>query len=121
LLIAGMVMAARMIGSSFATTAAEVVALKMLHALEVPFLLVGHLNTSPACDDVRLSATIYLVGFQFAKQVAAIFSPRLPAICMTGLASRTPMILGGIALVVTVISAFTLSGKAAPGALRARR
>ena len=36
-----MVMAARMIGSSFATTAAEVVALKMLHALEVPFLLVG--------------------------------------------------------------------------------
>jgi hypothetical protein len=31
------------------------------------------------------------------------------------------MILGGIALVVTVISAFTLSGKAALGALRARR
>jgi OHS family lactose permease-like MFS transporter len=93
LLIAGMVMAARMIGSSFATTAAEVVALKMLHALEVPFLLVGHLNTSPA--SIRLSATLP-GGFQFAKQVAAIFSPRLPAICMTGLASRTPMILGGM-------------------------
>ncbi len=34
-------MATRIIGSSFATTAVEVIALKMLHALEVPFLLVG--------------------------------------------------------------------------------
>lgn len=66
-------MAARMIGSSFATTAAEVVALKMLHALEVPFLLVGAFKYITGVFDVRLSATIYLVGFQFAKQVAAIF------------------------------------------------
>ena len=72
LLIAGMVMAARMIGSSFATTAAEVVALKMLHALEVPFLLVGAFKYITGVFDVRLSATIYLVGFQFSKQVAAI-------------------------------------------------
>ncbi len=63
LLIAGMVMAARMIGSSFATTAAEVVALKMLHALEVPFLLVGAFKYITGVFDVRLSATIYLVGF----------------------------------------------------------
>ena len=68
LLIAGMVMAARMIGSSFATTAAEVIALKMLHALEVPFLLVGAFKYITGVFDVRLSATIYLVGFQFAKQ-----------------------------------------------------
>lgn len=59
LLIAGMVMAARMIGSSFATTAAEVVALKMLHALEVPFLLVGAFKYITGVFDVRLSATIY--------------------------------------------------------------
>ncbi len=59
LLIAGMVMAARMIGSSFATTAAEVVALKMLHALEVPFLLVGAFKYITGVFDTRLSATIY--------------------------------------------------------------
>ena len=35
------IMSVRITGSSFATTATEVVILKMLHALEVPFLLVG--------------------------------------------------------------------------------
>jgi OHS family lactose permease-like MFS transporter len=49
LLIAGVIMATRIIGSSFATTAVEVIALKMLHALEVPFLLVGPSSTSPGC------------------------------------------------------------------------
>ena len=49
LLIAGVIMATRIIGSSFATTAVEVIALKMLHALEVPFLLGGHSSTSPGC------------------------------------------------------------------------
>ena len=53
LLIAGVIMATRIIGSSFATTAVEVIALKMLHALEVrsPFMdpdvlaLAGRLRT----------------------------------------------------------------------------
>ncbi|HIH3508286.1 TPA: oligosaccharide MFS transporter, partial [Escherichia coli] len=41
LLVAGGIMTIRITGSAFATTATEVVILKMLHALEVPFLLVG--------------------------------------------------------------------------------
>jgi OHS family lactose permease-like MFS transporter len=73
LLIAGVIMATRIIGSSFATTAVEVIALKMLHALEVPFLLVGAFKYITGVFDTRLSATIYLIGFQFAKQSAAIF------------------------------------------------
>lgn len=108
LLIAGMVMAARMIGSSFATTAAEVVALKMLHALEVPFLLVGAFKYITGVFDVRLSATIYLVGFQFAKQVAAIFLSAFAGNMYDRIGfQETYMILGGIALTVTLISAFT--------------
>ncbi|EHK2844459.1 oligosaccharide MFS transporter, partial [Escherichia coli] len=115
LLIAGMVMAARMIGSSFATTAAEVVALKMLHALEVPFLLVGAFKYITGVFDVRLSATIYLVGFQFSKQVAAIFLSAFAGNMYDRIGFQdTYMILGGIALAVTLISAFTLSGKAKP-------
>ena len=121
LLIAGMVMAARMIGSSFATTAAEVVALKMLHALEVPFLLVGAFKYITGVFDTRLSATIYLVGFQFAKQVAAIFLSAFAGNMYDRIGFQdTYMILGGIALVVTVISAFTLSGKAALGSVEGK-
>lgn len=112
LLIAGVVMAVRMIGSSFATSAVEVVALKMLHALEVPFLLVGAFKYITGVFDTRLSATIYLVGFQFAKQVAAIplsvFAGRMYD--QIGF-QHTYLILGTIALCATFVSAFTLSGK----------
>ncbi|MFX3080172.1 MFS transporter, partial [Klebsiella pneumoniae] len=92
--------------------AAEVVALKMLHALEVPFLLVGAFKYITGVFDVRLSATIYLVGFQFSKQVAAIFLSAFAGNMYDRIGfQETYMILGGIALAVTLISSFTLSGK----------
>ncbi|MGW8097710.1 oligosaccharide MFS transporter [Klebsiella pneumoniae] len=103
----------------FATTAAEVVALKMLHALEVPFLLVGAFKYITGVFDVRLSATIYLVGFQFAKQVAAIFLSAFAGNMYDRIGFQdTYMILGGIALTVTLISAFTLAGKTKTEPLR---
>ncbi len=91
LLIAGMVMAARMIGSSFATTAAEVVALKMLHALEVPFLLVGAFNTSPACltSGCRRPFTWWASSSPSRWQRSS--SPPSPAICTIGSVSRRPI------------------------------
>lgn len=48
LLLAGTIMSVRIIGSSFATSALEVVILKTLHMFEVPFLLVAALNILPA-------------------------------------------------------------------------
>ncbi|ECM9761837.1 MFS transporter, partial [Salmonella enterica subsp. enterica serovar Typhimurium] len=97
----------------------EVVALKMLHALEVPFLLVGAFKYITGVFDVRLSATIYLVGFQFSKQVAAIFLSAFAGNMYDRIGFQdTYMILGGIALTVTLISAFTLSGKAASEKMR---
>lgn len=112
LLIAGTIMAIRMLGSSLATSAIEVVALKMLHALEVPFLLVGTFKYITGVFDVRLSATIYLVGFQFSKQIAAIFLSAFAGNMYDRIGfQETYMILGGIALSVTLISAFTLSGQ----------
>ncbi|EPQ5245313.1 MFS transporter, partial [Escherichia coli] len=62
LLVAGGIMTIRITGSAFATTATEVVILKMLHALEVPFLLVGAFKYITAVFDTRLSATVYLIG-----------------------------------------------------------
>jgi len=110
LLLAGMIMSIRIIGSSFATTALEVVLLKMLHALEVPFLLVGTFKYITAIFDTRLSATIYLIGFQFAKQGTAIFLSAFAGNMYDRIGFHsTYMILGGLALGVTLISAFTLS------------
>ena len=61
LLLAGTIMSVRIIGSSFATSALEVVILKTLHMFEVPFLLVGCFKYITSQFEVRFSATIYLV------------------------------------------------------------
>lgn len=112
LLIAGAIMTTRIIGSAFATTVVEVVALKMLHALEVPFLLVGAFKYITGVFDTRLSATIYLIGFNFAKQMAAIFLSAFAGNMYDRIGFQdTYLILGSIVLVVTILSAFTLTGK----------
>ena len=112
LLIAGLIMAARIIGSSFASTVVEVVALKMLHALEVPFLLVGAFKYITGVFDTRLSATIYLIGFQFAKQSAAIFLSAFAGNMYDRIGFQdTYLMLGCFVLAITVVSAFTLSGR----------
>ncbi|MBU9831362.1 MULTISPECIES: MFS transporter [Rahnella] len=122
LLLAGTIMSIRIVGSSFATTAAEVIVLKMLHALEVPFLLVGVFKYITQIFDVRFSATIYLIGFNFAKQLAAIFLSAFAGSLYDRIGfSDTYLILGGIAFAVTIISAFTLSSRPKPQAVSAVR
>ncbi|MEK8349435.1 MFS transporter [Escherichia coli] len=110
LLVAGGIMTIRITGSAFATTATEVVILKMLHALEVPFLLVGAFKYITAVFDTRLSATVYLIGFQFSKQLAAILLSTFAGHLYDRMGfQNTYFVLGMIALTVTVISVFTLS------------
>ncbi|MGL4827417.1 MAG: MFS transporter [Vibrionaceae bacterium] len=110
LLVAGLIMTIRITGSAFATTATEVVILKMLHALEVPFLLVGAFKYISGVFDPRLSATVYLIGFQFSKQLAAIFLATFAGHLYDRMGFQsTYMVLGTIVFAVTVISAFTLS------------
>ena len=102
----------RIIGSSFATTAVEVIALKMLHALEVPFLLVGAFKYITGVFDTRLSATIYLIGFQFAKQSAAIFLSAFAGNMYDRIGfQETYLMLGCFVLAITAVSAFTLSSR----------
>lgn len=125
LLIAGLMMTTRIIGSSFATTVYEVIALKMLHALEVPFLLVGAFKYITGVFDTRLSATIYLIGFNFAKQLAAIFLSAFAGNMYDRIGFQdTYLILGCFVLAITLLSAFTLSGRqptvATGGTLEAR-
>ena len=90
----------------------EVIALKMLHALEVPFLLVGAFKYITGVFDTRLSATIYLIGFQFAKQSAAIFLSAFAGNMYDRIGfQETYLMLGCFVLAITVVSAFTLSSR----------
>lgn len=112
LLVAGIIMSVRILGSAIASSVVEVIILKMLHAFEVPFLLIGVFKYIADTFDTRLSATIYLVGFQFAKQLMSIFLSAIAGGLYDRIGfSQTYLVLGGIALTFTVISAFTLSGR----------
>lgn len=88
LLLAGTIMSVRIIGSSFATSALEVVILKTLHMFEIPFLIVGCFKYITSQFEVRFSATIYLVCFCFFKQLAMIFMSVLAGKSMRVLVSR---------------------------------
>lgn len=115
LLLAGTIMSVRIIGSSFATSALEVVILKTLHMFEVPFLLVGCFKYITSQFEVRFSATIYLVCFCFFKQLAMIFMSVLAGNMYESIGFRGAyLVLGLVALGFTLISVFTLSG---PGPL----
>ncbi|KAA8999383.1 MFS transporter [Affinibrenneria salicis] len=111
LLVAGAIMSIRIVGSAFATLPYEVIILKTLHMFEVPFLLVGTFKYITSQFDIRFSASIYLIGFCFFKQLCAIF--------MSAFAGRmydligfqgAYLILGAIVVGFTLLSAFLLSG-----------
>lgn len=76
LLLSGAVMAIRILGSGLVEGAWLISAMKLLHAVELPILLVAMFKYIAANFDPRLSATLYLVGFQFVTQIcASLLSP----------------------------------------------
>ncbi|WP_241649572.1 MFS transporter [Rosenbergiella collisarenosi] len=114
LLIAGTIMSVRIVGSSFATQAWEVVVLKCLHMFEVPLLIVGCFKYITTQFEVRFSATIYLVCFCFFKQLAMIFMSVLAGKMYDSIGFHGAyLVLGLIALTFTIISLFTLSASPA--------
>ncbi|PKH20545.1 MFS transporter [Enterobacterales bacterium CwR94] len=114
LLLAGFIMSIRIIGSSFATTPVEVVVLKTLHMFEIPFLIVGCFKYITTQFEVRFSATIYLVCFCFFKQLAMIVMSLFAGYMYDAAGFHgTYLVLGLIAAIFTLISAFTLSGSRA--------
>ncbi|WP_235897001.1 oligosaccharide MFS transporter, partial [Yersinia vastinensis] len=109
LLLSGLIMAMRIFGSGLAQDAITISLMKLLHAVELPILLIAIFKYIAANFDPRLSATLYLVGFQFITQVcASVFSPLAgKSYDQIGFAD-TYMIMGGIVLGLTVISCFML-------------
>ncbi|WNN45969.1 MULTISPECIES: MFS transporter [Winslowiella] len=111
LLLSGMIMALRVIGSGLAADAVTISLMKLLHAVELPILLIAMFKYITTRFDARLSATLYLVGFQFVTQVcASVLSPLAGhGYDLIGFAN-TYMIMGTLVLGLTLISCFLLLG-----------
>ncbi|HID4131326.1 TPA: MFS transporter [Pluralibacter gergoviae] len=112
LLLAGTIMSMRIIGSSFAGSGIEVIILKTLHMFELPFLLVGTFKYISSVFDPRLSATLFLIGFNLAKQISAVvLSPWVGRMYDTVGFHQAYLVLGLIAAAFTALSFFTLTGR----------
>ncbi|MEM1504908.1 MFS transporter [Domibacillus sp. 8LH] len=109
LILAGFLMALRIIGSGLAVEPIGISAMKLIHALELPIMLIAIFKYLALNFDTRLSSILYLVGFQFAKQIGeSILSP-IAGVMYDSIGFRySYMVMGGLVLVFTIISIFTL-------------
>ena len=72
LILGGVIMTCRILGSALFTDVYIISFIKMLHAIEVPLFVLSVFKFSIANFDKRLSSTIYLVGFNIAGSLGII-------------------------------------------------
>ena len=109
LVIAGFIMASRIVGSGLVDTPMGISAMKLLHAVELPILLIAVFKYFSKNFDTRLASTLYLFGFQFVIQVFTSFLSPLVGKSYDVLGfQQTYLILGCVVGVFAAISAFTL-------------
>lgn len=109
LVFAGFVMAFRIIGSGLVETTYGISAMKLLHAVELPILLVAIFKYFNQHFDSRLSATLYLFGFNFVSQVlTSVLSPIVGASYDRIGFSETYIYLGISVAAFALLSCFTL-------------
>ncbi|MES9769952.1 MFS transporter [Priestia megaterium] len=109
LILAGFLMGFRIIGSGLVVGPIGISSMKLIHALELPIMLIAIFKYLAANFDTRLSSILYLVGFQFASQIgASVLSPIAGGLYDSVGFSRNYLIMGGMVLVFNVISMFTL-------------
>lgn len=110
LLLSELIMALRLFGSGPAADAVTIFCMKLLHAVELPILLIAMFNYITTRFDPRLYATLYRVGFQFITQVCASVLSPLAGHSYNLLAfADTYMFMGMLVLVLTLRSIFLLT------------
>lgn len=110
LLIVGLLVGARLVISGLCDSHLLISLLKPLYGLEICLLLVSVFKYIAEHFDKRVNATMYLLGYQAMLYVGnvVVSSPAGFMYDRIGF-EKTYIIMGMIALVFTVISAFTLS------------
>ncbi|QII36477.1 oligosaccharide MFS transporter [Rouxiella badensis] len=109
LIYCGLIMSLRIIGSAYAVGPVSISAIKMLHGFESSVFLVAGLKYIAKNFNPWLSATVYLIGFQFSKRFSEIFlSSAIGHMYKNFGFADSYLVLGLIALSFTLISYFTL-------------
>ena len=111
LIFAGMVMALRMIGSGLVEGPLLISITKLLHAVELPILLVSIFKYNSINFDKRLSSTLYLVGYACTSSViASVLSPLAGYGYEKYGFAQSYLLMGLMVFSTTFISIFLLRG-----------
>lgn len=108
LVIAGTIMSLRIIGSAIQLGPVWIAAVKMMHAVEKPLILVSVFKFIAASFDNKLSSTVYLLVMFVASIATTIYSPVAGYLYDTIGFADTYLILGSVAGFFTLVSVFTL-------------
>lgn len=109
LLAFGTITFIRIFGSALAPSYGYLVFFRLLAGLEMPLLLVSVMKYINIAFDRTLYATIYMLAFNFAKQVSVfIFSSAAGSMYDSIGFQHTYFILSAIVFVITILSIFTL-------------
>lgn len=110
LVLAGSIMAFRIVGSAYVSSPFGISFMKLLHAVELPILLIAVFKYIAINFDARLSATIYLVGFKISSEIGVIvFSALVGYLYDLTTYETTFYILGSIVFLFVIMSIFTLN------------
>ncbi len=110
LILAGCIMTMRILGSGLATDMLAISALKLLHAVELPILLVAMFKYIAAVFDPRLSTTLYMVGFLLFSQLSAmVLSPFFGYLYDHYGYAPSYLLIGSVMACCTLLSALWLS------------
>lgn len=118
LILAGIIMTGRMMGSGIVSDPYSISFIKLIHSFEYATLLVSIFKYLADNFDTRLSSVLYLVGFQFATQIGTtILSPIVGKMYDRVGFRETYLFMGVLVLVFTIFAAFTLLDKKRTAAL----
>lgn len=115
LIFAGMVMAMRMIASGLVEGPLLISITKLMHALELPVLLVSIFKYNSLNFDKRLSSTLYLVGFACtSSMIGTVLSPLAGFSYEKFGFAQSYLIMGVMVFCTTFISIFLLRSNGKP-------
>ncbi len=116
LIVAGCIMCVRIGGSGLVDSPWAISAVKLLHAPEVPMVLISFFKYITTRFNPALSATVYLVAFVMIGQIiGAALAPAAGYLYDTIGFSQTYLMMSALVAVTTVLSIFLLTSKTLEG------
>jgi len=112
LLLGGIIMTCRILGSAIFEDIYIISFIKMLHAIEVPLFVISIFKYNAINFDKRLSSTLFLVGFQIATSIGIIVLSIPIGMLFDDVGYHTIFfIISCVVIASLIVGSFTLSNK----------